>query len=147
MYFHLFRKNKARPDVTCDLPNGTQTQGMLSAICWCRNQWSRTSISAELSHRETAKKIHLFHFFLLFWPDSSSARSVLQWSCKSLHLNGCALGKIQEGFHSLCFIFLPETEVQRWYFSSQQTDMWSCSLKWIEQTENLVFLLVLFPSF
>lgn len=79
------------------------------------------------------RKFIYFIFFLLFWPDSSSARSVLQWSCKSLHLNGCALGKIQEGFHSLCFVFLPETEVQRWYFSLQQTDTWSCSLKWIEQ--------------
>lgn len=78
-------------------------------------------------------KFICFIFFLLFWPDSSSAWSVLQWSCKSLHLNGCALGKIQEGFQSLCFLFLPETEVQRWYFALQQTDMWSCSLKWIEQ--------------
>lgn len=56
---------EARPDVTCNLLNGKQTQGMQpSAFCWCRKQQGMPGISTGLPRWEIERE----KAFVLFFP-------------------------------------------------------------------------------
>lgn len=86
---------EARPDVTCNLLNGKQTQGMQpSAICWCRKQQGMPGISTGLPRWEIERE----KAFVLFFPfpdltaplskgGGGGREDILPWNSDSLYLN------------------------------------------------------------
>lgn len=144
VYFHLFRKNRGQ--TRCDLWFTKWEANTRNAVCHLLMQkpveldW-RFSKALPLGNY---KGNSCFIFILLLWPDSSSVWRV---SCNEAVKFVSKCLRFTENKRYLQFIFLPETAIQRWYFSLQQTDTWSCSLKRIKQTKPLVFLPLLFPLF
>lgn len=74
---------EARPDVTCNLLNGKQTQGMQpSAICWCRKQQGTPGISTGLPHWEIERE----KAFVLFFPFPDLTAPLSKVGRKGRHL-------------------------------------------------------------